>query len=60
MEGRERIVVIFLSLLLMPAVVAFGQSATGAINGTVTDSTGGVVAGVTLTLANQATGIDRH
>ena len=57
MTGTGRIMVSFLGLLLMPAVLAYGQSATGAINGTVTDSTGGVVAGVTLTLTNQATGI---
>ena len=57
MTATGRIMVSFLWLLLMPAVLAYGQSATGAINGTVTDSTGGLVAGVTLTLTNQATGI---
>jgi hypothetical protein len=45
-------------LLLVTAVVAYGQSATGGINGIVTDATGGVVAGVTLTLINQATGTE--
>jgi Carboxypeptidase regulatory-like domain/TonB dependent receptor len=58
MTRTGKIMVSFLSLLLMPAVLAYGQSATGAINGTVTDSTGAVVAGVTLTLTNQATGIE--
>src|ERR1022692_1206310 len=38
----------------------FGQSPTGAVNGTVTDATGAVVPGVTLTLTNMGTGLVFH
>ena len=49
------------ALLLFGTVVAysptaFGQGATGAINGTVTDSTGAVIPNVKITLTNDSTG----
>lgn len=39
------------------SVLAFAQSPSGGVNGTVTDPTGSVVAGVSLRLVNQGTGI---
>ncbi|MBI3696612.1 MAG: carboxypeptidase regulatory-like domain-containing protein [Acidobacteria bacterium] len=46
-------------LLLLAASVAFGQVVTGTIQGTVTDSSGGVVAGASVTVQNAATGFKR-
>ena len=50
-------VVFLMVLFLLSAAASFGQTAVGEVNGTVTDNTGGVVAGATMTLTNQATGI---
>ena len=47
-------VVLAVGLLLVGAVSAFAQQAT--ITGTVTDSSGGVLPGVTITLVHEATG----
>jgi hypothetical protein len=41
------------------AATAFGQTTTGAISGTITDPTGAVVAGATITVTNPATGAER-
>jgi Carboxypeptidase regulatory-like domain/TonB dependent receptor-like, beta-barrel len=41
------------------AATAFGQTTTGSISGTVTDPTGAVVAGATITVNNPATGAER-
>ena len=57
MKHPAKVLVIFVLGLFMSAAVAFGQSPTGGVNGTVTDETGGVIPGVTLTLTNQGTGI---
>ncbi|MBI3697058.1 MAG: carboxypeptidase regulatory-like domain-containing protein, partial [Acidobacteria bacterium] len=46
-------------LLLLAASVAFGQVVTGTIQGTVTDSSGGVIAGASVTVQNAATGFKR-
>src|SRR5215471_2474039 len=43
----------------LAASAAFAQSTGGRIRGTVTDSTGGAVAGATVTLVNEATGATR-
>ncbi|MEP6714550.1 MAG: carboxypeptidase regulatory-like domain-containing protein [Terriglobia bacterium] len=49
---------VFSCLLLFGcAVLAHGQSVTGAIRGTVTDSSGGLVAGATVTITGQSTGV---
>ncbi len=46
--------------LAMFASVVFAQSAsTGALTGTVTDSSGAVIPGVTVTATNQGTGQER-
>jgi hypothetical protein len=48
-----------LSLALAVPVFAQSQAANGAIEGTVTDSTGGVLPGVTVTISNTDTGTER-
>jgi hypothetical protein len=57
MQGRARffsiVVVLFMSLS-----VAFGQSSTGSVQGIVSDPTGGVAPGVSVTLTNVATQFD--
>ena len=45
--------------LLVSSPKAFAQGATGAINGTVTDSTGAVIPGAKVVLRNVATGTER-
>src|SRR5262245_16428077 len=52
-------VCVLLSMLLLLAVSATAQTATGTISGTVRDSTGAVLQGVTLTVRNAATGASR-
>ncbi|MCC6162399.1 MAG: TonB-dependent receptor [Acidobacteria bacterium] len=46
-------------VLLVGALPASAQNITGRIGGRVTDSSGGVLPGVTVTLLNEATGISR-
>lgn len=45
-------------VLLVPARVVHAQTATGELNGTVTDKSGGFVIGATVKLTNQATKIE--
>src|SRR5579859_3500157 len=45
-------------LSLIPAVVLFAQADRGSVVGTITDPSGGFVAGVSLQLKNQATNLD--
>ncbi|HYI08760.1 MAG TPA: carboxypeptidase regulatory-like domain-containing protein [Thermoanaerobaculia bacterium] len=60
---RHRSILRFFVILLLTfaAVAAFGQSqaTTGVIEGTVTDATGGVLPGVTVTLRNTATNFEQ-
>ncbi len=59
--SSKRVVVVFCTLLVLVCLsssMAFGQS-TGTVSGTVTDSTGAVVAGATVTLNDTATGTGR-
>jgi hypothetical protein len=46
-------------LTCLLAVTAFGQGTTGTLTGTVTDPSGAVVAGATVTIVNPATGAER-
>src|SRR5262245_42735189 len=48
---------VFSSLI---GLTLWAQSFSGRIAGTVTDSTGGVVSGVTVTIVNEGTGAERH
>jgi hypothetical protein len=48
-----------LSLLFVTARIALGQSATGQITGTVTDSSGAIIANAPITLTSQLTGQTR-
>ena len=56
MRTCARLVVLL--AVLIPASPSFAQS-TGAIQGLVTDSQGGILPGVAVTVRNTATGIDR-
>jgi Carboxypeptidase regulatory-like domain/TonB-dependent Receptor Plug Domain len=58
--GLFRLVALTLFLVLIPlAVFAQSQATTGVIEGTVTDATGGVLPGVTVTLKNTATNFEQ-
>src|SRR5450759_4267365 len=48
-----------LAILTLFSIWAFGQAETGAINGTVTDNTGAVVVGATVTATSVDTGLVR-
>jgi outer membrane receptor protein involved in Fe transport len=56
MSVRKSAGLLVLAVLMAPGLV-LGQTSMGAVNGTVTDSTGGVVPGATVTLVNQGTNI---
>jgi hypothetical protein len=58
----SRIILSYLlgALLTCSANDLFAQSATATINGTISDATGGVVEGASITLANQDTGVTRR
>ena len=47
-------------LLLLVGHLAYAQSATGDIQGTVVDQSGAVLPGVTVTVTNTATGVQRE
>ncbi|HKX33019.1 MAG TPA: TonB-dependent receptor [Blastocatellia bacterium] len=48
-----------ISMWLLGAAAAFGQTATSTLSGTVRDEAGGVIPGVNLTIKNRATGATR-
>ncbi len=54
---RMQFVVVALNLIL--ATATFAQTVTGTMKGTVTDKSGGVLPGVTLTIRNVETGLER-
>jgi len=56
---KARLVTNFLLLVFLASQVTLAQVTTGTILGTVTDSTGAVVPGATVTLRNVETGISR-
>src|SRR5438045_4969232 len=57
---RTRIAALVSVLLLLAALVAPAQDATGRVAGVVTDPTGAVVAGAKVTVTNVATGVSRE
>lgn len=62
MQRRQEIFPVLLAfgfLLLLSSAVAIAQVTTADLVGTIRDSSGGVVPGVTVTLTNQATGVSR-
>jgi Carboxypeptidase regulatory-like domain len=59
MRGGLRLVAAVFASLLAVSVLAFGQSATTSLRGTISDSKGAVVTGATVTLNSQATGFSR-
>ncbi len=56
MNWKRFLVAMFAALLLLPSVIMAQSEVTGAINGTVTDPSGAVIAGATVTLTSPATG----
>ena len=54
-----RVLILILCTLLLCAAVALAQTATGTIDGTVTDPSGSVIAGAKVTVENTATNIRR-
>ena len=62
MNHKSKFFSIFAAVLLAACLTsspAFGQAATGAINGTVLDATGGAVPGAAVTVSNTSLGIER-
>ncbi len=57
MRSQLPVALVFLALLSIPFAVQ-AQTATGSVNGTITDSTGGAVPAATVKLTNQATRIE--
>src|SRR5690348_2215455 len=49
----------FCLLLCLAAVIGYAQAPVGTITGTVTDATGAVVPGATITVTNKATSVAR-
>src|SRR5437868_12483563 len=54
-----KLVISVLSALVLSTTIAFGQSTTGRIEGTIKDSKGAVVPGATITVAGQTTGFNQ-
>src|SRR5262245_12300657 len=59
MERLRVIAALTVSLTLASAAVGFAQKTTGDITGSVTDATGGVLPGVTITARCEETGLAR-
>ncbi|CAN5618255.1 carboxypeptidase regulatory-like domain-containing protein [soil metagenome] len=59
MTRKLNIIVQIASVLLLTAMIAFGQSTTGSIEGTVKDSKGAVVPGATITVAGTDVGFNQ-
>jgi hypothetical protein len=58
-QNRRTLVPLLLMLLAAGAASLYAQSTTGRISGTVTDSSGAVLPGVTVTVTQQGTGLAR-
>ncbi len=59
MRSRSRQLAAFIGTFLALSAVAFAQSATSSVRGTVSDAKGALVAGAVVTLENKATGFSR-
>ena len=57
-SGRPRIISVLAMLLLLLCADARAQTGTATITGLVTDQTGAILPGVTVTATNQATNVD--
>lgn len=58
-RGSALVTAVWLLLFVAPPTAALAQGGTGLISGLVRDEHGGVLPGVTVTLRNQATGVQR-
>jgi hypothetical protein len=56
MNWKSLLVAFFAALLLLPGIAMAQSEVTGGINGTVTDPSGAVIAGASVTLSSTATG----
>src|SRR5690349_24841626 len=59
-SSKAAMVLLLLLCLVLPSPFLIAQTATGQTNGTVTDQSGAIVPGASVTLSNQATGIERR
>jgi len=60
MKARNTRYVALVAMMLAMAAAVAAQDFRGTIEGTVADSTGGVLPGVTVTVANASTGVEQH
>jgi len=54
---RKHLAAVLFLMSLVLAGQAFGQSSNASLSGTITDATGGIIPGVTITATNTATGV---
>ena len=59
-SSKAALVLLLLLCLVSPSSLLIAQTATGQANGTVTDQSGAFVPGATVSLTNQATGIENR
>lgn len=59
MSNTVKMISSMISVILLAAVMAFGQGTTGTVEGTVKDSKGGVVPGAAVTLSGQTAGFNQ-
>jgi hypothetical protein len=59
-QMRKVTFVVTLAIILSSSMIGRAQSTTSQVNGTVTDSTGAIVIGASITIANTATGLVYH
>ena len=57
MEGRVRRISVFVAVLLVSVHMAWAQGTTSRVTGSVTDQTGALTPGATVTLTNETTGV---
>ena len=59
MRSAKAVLILAILALLASGARLHAQTSTGEVNGTVSDSSGSVIPGATVTLTNQGTGITR-